>query len=392
MNLNCKKIGILTGTRADYGILKPLIRKIDADEKFEMILIVTGMHLEEKYGRTCDEIINDGFKIKYKIPMLLQSDSEKMVINSMTKEFLGVAEVFEAEKLDLLILLGDRFECLVAAVVAQMYRIPIAHIHGGELTEGAIDEAIRHSITKMSILHFAATEEYRLRIIQMGEHPHNVYNVGSMGVESIKTLSLLSRQKLVNKYGYLFNGDYIMITYHPVTLEERMSERKFCELLEVISRHKEYNYVFTYANADPDGNIINKLIESYVNKNTNAIAFKSMGQIGYLSALQYAKMVMGNSSSGIIEAPSFGIPTINIGDRQRGRCRAKTIIDCMDSAEQINAAMEYAKSNEFINICNGAKNPYEQEASSQKIVDVIRERLEEGINIKKTFFDIKNVI
>lgn len=388
--MNVKKIAVLTGTRADYGIYKPLLKCIKSDPEMELNLIVTGMHLEEKFGNTFQEIEKDGFEINYSLPIDLIDDSENGILKSMSKELSLITDVFEEMRPDILFVLGDRFESLIAAEAATVFRIPIAHIHGGEVTEGAIDEAFRHSITKMSCLHFAATEEYRNRIIQMGEQPQNVYNVGALGVESIRNLPLLKREELCDKFGSLFQDEFVIVTFHPVTLEDRTAGEQFSNLLKVLNELVNINIIFTYANADPSGNIINQMIEDYVkSKKKNTMAIKSMGQLGYLSALKYCKMVIGNSSSGLIEAPSFGIPTVNIGDRQKGRVKATSIIDCDNNIQSIRDAILKANSSIFQNICKETINPYEKKDSSKMIMDITKKKLRDGIEIKKIFFDIK---
>lgn len=381
------KIGVVTGTRAEYGLLKPLIEKINTDNELELCLIVTGAHLEEKFGNTVCEIIEDGYPIACRIPMDLKSDSPGGLCVSMSKELTGLADAFEKAGLDLLFLLGDRYETLVAAIAAMMFRIPIAHLHGGELTEGAVDDAIRHSISKMSAIHFTSTEIYAKRLKQMGEEPERVFNAGALGVENIKRIPYLTREELCDRFSPLFDNPYIMVTYHPVTLEKNTAESQFKELLQVISEKQEYNYIFTYANADAEGIDINVQIDKYVKEHKNACAFKSMGQIGYLSALKYTCCVVGNSSSGIIEAPSFHIPTVNIGNRQKGRECAGTVVTCGNSREEITKAFEHALSSEFLNKCKTIHNPYEGKDTSKSIIAITKEMLAKGIPIKKRFID-----
>ncbi len=258
-----KKIGVVTGTRADYGILKPLIKRINYDSRLELCLIVTGTHLEDKYGNTVREIETDGFPVAYRIPMKMDSCGEKDVVRSMAIELAGFSEVFFHTKADCVVVLGDRFEALIAAVAATVYRIPIAHIHGGELTEGAIDDVFRHSITKMSSLHFPATKIYANRIIQMGEDPGKVFHVGALGVENIQNCRLYHRTELARIFGDIFLNQYVMVTYHPVTLEADTAERQLDHLLRVIEQHEEFGYIFTFANADPGGIRINKRISDF---------------------------------------------------------------------------------------------------------------------------------
>lgn len=384
-----KRIGIITGTRAEYGLLKSLIRKVNNDNDLELCLIVTGMHLEEKFGYTYREIEKDGFVIDYKVEMKLNADTPAAVTCSMGIEMEGFSKIFQEAKLDMVVVLGDRYEILVAAIAAMVYRIPIAHIHGGELTEGLIDDAIRHCVTKMSAIHFASTEVYAKRIIQMGEQPQKVFCVGALGIENIKSVDLFSREELSQRFGKVFKEKYMMVTYHPVTLEGNSAKWQFKNLLDVLSDNREYNYIFTYANADPEGDGINEMIREYVREHSNTEAFISMGQMGYLSALKYCSAVIGNSSSGIIEAPSFKIPTINIGNRQKGRVKAKTIIDSGYSVDEIAKAFEQATDRAFRVECEKYSNPYEQSGTSNKIVTEIKNYLLTTGGISKKFYDIE---
>ncbi len=383
-----KKLGVLTGTRAEYGLLKPIMQKIKQDDELQLCLIVTGMHLSEKYGYTYREIEQDGFAIQYKNDMELVSDTSYDICKSMGKELIQFADIFSDAKMDMLILLGDRFEIQMAAVAATLYRVPIAHIHGGELTEGLMDDAIRHSVTKMSDLHFTSTPIYAKRVIQMGEQPQRVFCVGALGIENIKTLQLLKQEELKKKFGDDFGNDYVMITYHPVTLEEHTAGQQFQALLAAITEYPDFNYIFTYANADTDGAVINQMIEEYVKIHSNTKAFKSMGQLGYLSALKYCRFVMGNSSSGIIEAPSFHVPTINIGDRQKGRVRAETVIDCGYTKQDICAAIQTAIDDAFIIECQKCQNPYEGLHPSEDIVHIIKKFLKNYKGKQKKFYDL----
>ena len=302
---------------------------------------------------------------------------------------IGFADCFDANKPDIAVILGDRYEMLVAATAAMVAGIPIAHIHGGELTEGAMDEAIRHSITKMSCIHFTTTEEYRRRVIQLGEMPDTVYNVGALGVENVKTVFLLNKEELEKELGFQFTAPTIMVTYHPVTLEKLESEKQFKMLLDAIDVHKDISVIFTKANADMDGRIINKMIDDYVSSNEKRCrAYTSLGQLKYLSTLQFCVAVVGNSSSGIIEVPSFKIPTVNIGDRQRGRIHAESVIDCGYDTKQIESALKKALSSDFRCKAANVKNPYEGENTSYDIVRIISEALCHGIDIKKKFYDL----
>lgn len=384
-----KKIAIVTGTRAEYGLLRPVIEKVKQSERLALSLVVTGMHLSSEFGMTYREIEEDGYPIAAKIEMLLSSDTTVGVTKSMGVELIGFADYFEAQRPDMVILLGDRYEILVAAAAAMIARIPIAHIGGGELTEGAVDEAIRHSVTKMSHLHFTATQAYRDRVIQLGEQPEHVYHVGALGVECAKSLSLMDRESLEASLSLTFDRPTIMVTFHPVTLEDMTAEEQFGNILQVIDRRKELQIIFTKANADPNGRIINRMIEDFSAQNADrCTAFTSLGQLRYLSALQFCDVVLGNSSSGIVEAPSFGIPTVNIGDRQRGRVSADSVIHCGNGAAEIESALTKALSPQFIKTVKCVKNPYEGSNTSERIVSVIEEALERGISMKKRFYDV----
>lgn len=384
-----RKICVVTGTRAEYGLLKPVIQKIKEDAELELYLIVTGAHLSTEFGLTYKEIENDGYTINKKIEMLISADTPSGIVKSMGVEMIGFAEVFETERPDMIVILGDRYEMLVAAAAAMTFRIPIAHIHGGETTEGAIDEAIRHAITKMSYLHFASTEKYVQRIIQLGENPDRVFDVGALGVENARRLQLLTKEELEKDINFKFSENTAMVTYHPVTLEDKKAERQFECILNVLQKRKDMRIIFTKANSDAGGRAINKKIDEFVSNNRErSISFASMGQLRYLSSLQYCSVVMGNSSSGIVEAPSFGIPTIDIGDRQKGRVCSKTVIHCKTAEGEIERAVEKAFDNEFRRSICDARNPYEGLETSKRIVEVIKEHIEYGIELKKKFYDV----
>jgi GDP/UDP-N,N'-diacetylbacillosamine 2-epimerase (hydrolysing) len=320
--------------------------------------------------------------------MNLKDDTAAGILRSMGTELDGFADVFSEAGLDMAVILGDRYEIQMAAVATMIFQIPTAHLYGGELTEGAIDDAIRHSITKMSELHFTSTKEYANRVVQMGEQPERVFYVGALGSENAKKLDLYDRDILSEKFGAAFLKPYVMVTYHPVTLEAHTAKGQFEALLKVIGNHPEYNYIFTYANADPDGLVINRMIEEYVKSHDNTIAFISMGQMGYLSALKYCEFVLGNSSSGLVEAPSFHIPTINIGNRQQGRARADSVIDCGYSEEEIESAFSMAKDRDFLEKCRQCNNPYEGKDVAKTIVTKIKEFLNNYTGKKKKFYDL----
>lgn len=386
-----KRIGIMTGTRAEYGLLKSLMQEINKDNDLELYLIVSGMHLSPEFGMTYQEIEEDGFEINAKVEMLLSSDSPAGISKSIGLGVIGFADEFQRADLDMLILLGDRYEALSAAICALVMRIPIAHLHGGELTEGAIDEGIRHSITKMSYLHFTSTEQYRNRVIQLGENPERVFYVGALGVENIKKINLMTKEELERSIHFEIDENTVIVTYHPVTLENNTVEEQFLNLLEVLDRNPKIRMIFTKANADTNGRIVNELIDKYTAQNSErACAFMSLGQKRYLSALKYCRIVIGNSSSGIIEAPSFGKPIINIGDRQKGRICADSVINCGYTQQEIQQAMETALTKEFENKASNCRNPYEKENTAANIISVIKDYLlNDKIKLKKGFYDIK---
>lgn len=386
-----KRIGIMTGTRAEYGLLKSLMQEINKDNDLELYLIVSGMHLSPEFGMTYKEIEEDGFEINAKVEMLLSSDSPAGISKSIGLGVIGFADEFQRADLDMLILLGDRYEALSAAISAMVMRIPIAHLHGGELTEGAIDEGIRHSITKMSYLHFTSTEQYRNRVIQLGENPERVFYVGALGVENIKKINLMTKEELEKSIHFEIDENTVIVTYHPVTLENNTVEEQFLNLLEVLDRNPKIRMIFTKANADTNGRIVNELIDKYAAQNSErACAFMSLGQKRYLSALKYCRIVIGNSSSGIIEAPSFGKPIINIGDRQKGRICADSVINCGYTQQEIQRAMETALTEEFENKARNCRNPYEKENTAANIISVIKDYLlNDKIKLKKGFYDIK---
>jgi GDP/UDP-N,N'-diacetylbacillosamine 2-epimerase (hydrolysing) len=383
-----RKICVVTGTRAEYGLLYWLMKEIEADESLELQLIVTGMHLSPEFGLTYKEIEKE-FKIDKKIEMLLSSDTSVGISKSMGLAQISFAEAYDELQPDILVVLGDRYEIFSAVSAAMIARIPIAHLHGGETTEGAFDESIRHSITKMSHLHFTATKEYRDRVIQLGENPQRVYNVGGLGIDNIKKLRLLTKEEFEKSINFKLTKKNIIVTFHPVTLENATAKEQFLNLLEAIDKLEETHIIFTKANSDTDGRIINSMIDEYVSKNSHkSVAFTSLGQLRYLSALQYVDAMVGNSSSGVAEAPSFKIGTINIGDRQKGRIMAESIINCDSSSEAISNAFQRLYSNDFKKILRNSTNPYGDGGASKKIKDTIKDINLDGI-LKKSFYDIK---
>lgn len=383
-----KNICIITGSRAEYGLLKPIIALVDKDKELQLKLVVTGMHLSYEFGLTYKEIEKDGFIIDEKIESVVSSDTSSGVSKSMGLTMIGFADYFARKKTDLVIVLGDRYEILAATCSALIANIPVAHIHGGETTEGSLDEAFRHSITKMSYLHFVSNEEYRKRVIQLGEDPIRVFNVGALGVENIMKMKLLDRSELEESIGFKLNKRYALVTFHPATLEKNKLELQLKEMLIALDSFKDIKIIFTKSNSDKDGRIINSLIDNYVQNNKErAIAFNSMGQLRYLSAMKYSSFVLGNSSSGIIEAPSFKIPTVNIGDRQKGRIQAESIINCDCNSKEIIDAINKAlnQSEEKLKLII---NPYGQGNTSESIVNRIKEISLDKISLKKSFYDL----
>ena len=383
-----RKICVVTGTRAEYGLLYWLMKEIETDSKLELQLIVTGMHLSPEFGLTYKEIEKE-FNIDKKIEMLLSSDTSIGISKSMGLAQISFAEAYEELKPDIIVVLGDRYEIFSAVSAAMIARVPIAHLHGGETTEGAFDEAIRHSITKMSHLHFVATEEYRKRVIQLGEEPKKIFNVGGMGIENIKRLKLLSKEEFEKSINFKLNKKNILVTFHPVTLENSTAEEQFSELLEAIDELEDAHIIFTKANSDTDGRIINKMVDEYVATNSHkSIGFTSLGQLRYLSALQFVDAMVGNSSSGLAEAPTFKIGTINIGDRQKGRIKASSVLDCKPQKEEILKAFDILYLKEFQDVLIKIQNPYGNGCASTKIIEVLR-NIGLAYLLKKSFFDLE---
>ena len=383
-----RKVCIVTGSRAEYGLLYWLIKEVEADKNLKLQLIATGMHLSSEFGLTYKEIEKD-FKIDKKIDMHLSSDTSIGISKSMSIAQTSFAKAYIELKPDIVVVLGDRYEIFSAVSSAMISRIPIAHLHGGEATEGSIDEAIRHCITKMSHLHFTATEEYSKRVIQLGEDSKRVFNVGGAGIENIKRLKLLTKMKFEKSINFKLKKKNVLVTFHPVTLEVKTSKKHFQELLNSIEELEDTNIIFTKANSDADGKIINQMIDKYISKNSDkSIGVASLGQLNYLSALQYVDFVIGNSSSGLLEVPSFKIGTINIGDRQKGRIKADSVVDCLPNKKSIKKAIKIVYSKKFQKFLKDVKNPYGDECASKKIIKVLKSVKLENI-LKKTFFDIK---
>lgn len=382
-----RKICVVTSTRAEYGLLYWLLKEIEADSDLKLQLIVTGMHLSPEFGLTYKEIEKE-FKIDKKIEILSSSHTSLDICAEMARVYEKFAPALAELKPDILVLLGDRYEIFGVAGVASIMQIPIAHIHGGETTQGAFDEAFRHSITKMSHIHFAATNEYANRIIQLGEEPRRVFNVGGTSIENIKKLNLLSKEEFEKSIDFRLAKKNILITFHPVTLENSSAREQFGEILKALDELEETNLIFTKANSDTDGDVINKMIDEYVSKNSQkAVAFASLGQLRYLSAIKFVDIVLGNSSSGLTEVPSFKKATINIGDRQKGRARASSVIDVRPVKEEILDTIKRAYSKEFEQTLKDTINPYDGGNPSKKMVKILKEIKLDGI-LKKKFYDI----
>ena len=382
-----RKIAVVTGTRAEYGLLFELMKSLKADAEIQLQLIVTGMHLSPEFGLTWRGIQEDGFSINEKVEMLLSSDTPVGIAKSVGLGIIGFADAYERLKPDIVVVLGDRYEILAAAQAAYIHRIPIAHIGGGETTEGAMDEAIRHAITKMACLHFAAAELYAKRIIQMGEQPECVFSVGSTGLDAIKKTARLSRSALEKALDFKLRDVNFLVTYHSATLGED-PEASFLNLLQALDCFPDAGVLFTYPNSDTSGRVLIQKIQDYVKKNSDRCrAYVSLGQLRYLSAMDQVDLVIGNSSSGIIETPAFHIPTVNIGTRQKGRLRAASVIDCGCSVSEITGAIKRGLSPDFRNQAAVAENPYGDGDASEKIFLVLKNHdFSKGIG--KSFYDV----
>lgn len=381
-----RKICVVTGSRAEYGLLSGLMHAIKNDPELELQIIATNMHLSPEFGLTYRNIEQDGFTINKKVVMLLSSDTANATAKSVGLGFIGFADAYEDLQPDMVVVLGDRYEIISAVSTALFYKIPVAHLHGGEITEGAYDDCIRHSITKMSHLHFTSTEEYRQRVIQLGEDPNRVFNVGAPGIENIKKVPLMSKEELeATLDGFTMGDKALLVTYHPVTLENSTAEEQIKNLLAALDEYPEYKVIFTLPNSDTDGRVIILLINEYVAKHADrAVAYLSLGLRRYLSALQFVKAAVGNSSSGIIEVPSFGIPTLNIGDRQKGRLAADCVVNCGTSKEEILEGLEKVLHAEQKEITN----PYEGKNTTADILQVLKNYPLEGL-IQKSFYNLK---
>ena len=382
-----RKICVITGTRAEYGLLRWVMQEIEDDPDLTLQIIATGMHLSPEFGLTYQIIEQDGFQIDRKVEMLTSSDTPVGIAKSMGLGLIGFADALDELQPDLIVVLGDRFEIFAAVSTALVARLPVAHLHGGETTEGAFDEALRHSITKMSHLHFVAAEAYRQRVIQLGEQPDRVFLVGGLGIDNIKRLQLLDRSALEASLDFKLGPKNLLITFHPVTLETDTAEKQMGELLAALVALKDTQLIFTLPNADTDGRTLIKMVAKFVAQHSNASAYTSLGQLRYLSCIAQVDGVVGNSSSGLSEVPSFKKGTINIGDRQRGRLQAESVINCEPTCESIAAALAQLYSTYFQSTLLQVINPYGEGGASEKVVNTLKHIVIAGI-VKKTFYDL----
>ena len=381
-----KKVAVFTGTRAEYGLLFWLLKDIQSDPDLTLQLLVSGMHLSPEFGETYKQIEKDGFNIDEKVEILLSSDSAIGTAKSMGLGVLGFADAFSRLAPDVLVILGDRFEALAAAQTAMILRIPIIHLHGGEITEGAYDDAIRHAITKLSYLHCTSTDEYRNRVIQLGESPERVRNVGAIGLDHLNRASFMTVSSLSESLNFDLVKPYFVVTYHPVTLGSEPPEESFQALLDALDEYPDYQVILTYPNADDGGRRIIPMLEAYARKHpVRVLAITSLGQVRYLSSVKYAASVIGNSSSGIIEVPAFDVPTVNIGSRQKGRLAAKSVLNTDATKESISKAIHLAISRRYKADDEVVVNPYGQGNCSQQVIDMIKSLRFEPC---KSFFDV----
>lgn len=384
-----RKVCVVTGTRAEFGLLRYLMNDIQNAPDLQLQTIATGMHLSPEFGLTYREIEEAGFQIDAKVEMLLSADTAAAITKSMGLGLIGLADAYERLTPDIIVLLGDRFEIFSAAAAALIAGIPIAHLHGGETTEGAFDEAIRHSITKMSHLHFVAAEEYRQRVIQLGESPDRVFNVGGLGIDAIKRITLLSKEELEASLDFTFQERNLLVTFHPATLDSGGSAQQMQELLNALHELKDTGLIFTMPNADTGGRELAQMVDDFVSVHSNSRVYSSLGQLRYLSCMKYVDGVVGNSSSGLAEAPSMGIGTVNIGDRQKGRLAASSVIHCEPTRKMITDAVITLFSPAFKENLRNTLNPYGRGGASQKIVEVLDKHPLEKL-MKKHFHNLPN--
>lgn len=382
-----RKICVITGTRAEYGLLQWVMQGIKNDPDLVLQVVATGMHLSPEFGLTFQQIEKDGFQIDRKIEMLVGSDTPVAIAKSIGLGLIGFGPALSELQPDLIVVLGDRFEIFAAVTAALVARIPVAHLHGGELTEGAFDEALRHSITKMSHLHFVAANEYRQRVIQLGEQPERVFLVGGLGVDSIKRKPLLDRAALEESLDFSLGQKSLLITFHPTTLEKFTAANQMAELLASLGALQDTQLIFTLPNADTDGRALIQMVENFVKSHPNTRLYSSLGQLRYLSCIAQVDGVVGNSSSGLAEVPSFKKGTINIGDRQRGRLQAASVINCEPLQSEITAALDRLYSADFQAGLGQVLNPYGEGGASEKVIRILKEYPIQHI-VKKSFHDL----
>ena len=382
-----KNICVVTGTRAEYGLLRWVMEGIKFEPNLQLQIVAIGMHLSPEFGLTYQEIEADGFLIDKKVEMLISSDTPSGIAKSMGLGMISFADVLSELKPDLIVVLGDRFEIFSAVAAALVACIPVAHLHGGEKTEGVFDEAFRHSITKMSHFHFVAVEEYRRRVIQLGEQPKNVFVVGGLGVDTIKRIKLLDRIELEKSLGVNLGTKSLLITFHSVTLEKDSASIQMKELLAALANLGDTQLIFTLPNADTDGRILIKLVEDFVAIHANAYSFTSLGQLRYLSCISHVDGVVGNSSSGVSEVPSFKKGTINIGSRQKGRLQASSVINCVPTRDGITFALNKLYSKEYQDSLKSVVNPYGEGGASEKVVKILKSVEFEHV-VNKMFYDL----
>ena len=381
---------VISGSRADYGLLKNVLLPLKKSKSLNSQFIVTGSHLSSKHGNTIKEIKDDNMQIDAELKILSNDDSSVGIAEALSKGIDSTAKTLKKLNPSMVLVLGDRYEIFAASIAAMISNIPISHIHGGENTEAAIDEAIRHSLTKMSCFHFVTTEEYRKRVIQLGENPERVFFVGALGLDSVKNTPLLTRKELEERFGVKLKKRILMITYHSVTLEREDNLINLNKILTALDNFKDFSLIFTSPNADHDGGKIKETIEIYVKKNKNAHFFTSLGQNGYLSFLKEADCVIGNSSSGIFEAPYCKVGSVNIGDRQKGRLKPKSVIDVPNETESIINAINKVLSEDFLDIINSQPNPFGDGSAGIKIVSILEKELNQPNKeyLKKGFFNL----
>lgn len=383
-----RKICVVTGTRAEFGLLRWLMQDIQHEPELELQVLATGMHLSPEFGLTYREIEQAGFMINAKVEMLLSADTATAVTKSMGLGLISYADAYERLAPDLIVVLGDRFEIFAATAAALIAGIPVAHLHGGETTEGAFDEAIRHSITKMSHLHFVAAEEYRRRVIQLGEQPERVFLVGGLGIDAVRQIKLLDRKALEESLGFKFGPRNLLITFHPVTLEGQISSgQQMAELLAALGELNDTHLLFTMPNADTGGRELGAMVNQFAATRKNVRVYTSLGQLRYLSCMKYVDAVVGNSSSGLAEAPSMGIATINIGNRQKGRLSASSVINCEPTQQSISKALGTVFDSSFRSTLISTKNPYGSGGASEKIAKIIKNHDLKNL-LKKSFFNL----